>query len=87
MTDRKYDHGDAIVATFNPKRLDTLRDEARPLIGMRLTWHYLWYVTEEDGGAYVGQPVFETRDVESWVGWVPLEDLDDVATTHEEHEA
>lgn len=67
-------YGRTQVATFKPKRADTLRDRAKPYIGMTAEWRSLWVVTEEDGGDYVGQTVWEPVDAE-WFGWVPDEDL------------
>lgn len=63
------------VATFEPKRRDNLRSEAVGFIGQTLRWRGLWVVTDEDGGPYVGQVVWEPGDRSLWFGWVPDEDL------------
>src|SRR5690606_29233534 len=61
-------------ATFTPKRLDTLRPEARAHIGKTYLWHRMWTITEDDGGPYVGQTAWQP-DPEFGVGWAPDEDL------------
>jgi hypothetical protein len=63
------------TATFQPKRRDTLRPRAESLIGQTIEWQALWVVTEEDGGDYIGQTVWEPVDEALWCGWVPDEDL------------
>jgi len=74
-----WGHGDVIEATFNPKIVETLRPESKEHVGKRYIFKYCWHVTEEDGGDYVGQPVFANYDNHvSYFGWVPLEDLDDI---------
>lgn len=64
-----------MLATFAPKRRDTLKPEATPFIGRTMEWRELWVVTEDDGGPYIGQTVWEPVDRGIWFGWVPDEDL------------
>ena len=70
-----------VSARFEPKRLDTLRPEARPHVGQTFEWLASWKITEEDGGPYVGQWAFTLAygpDYETAApnfGWVPEEDL------------
>jgi hypothetical protein len=63
------------TATFQPQRLGTLRPESEQFIGQTFEWRGLWVVTEEVGGDYVGQTVWEPADRDVWFGWVPDEDL------------
>lgn len=66
-------------ATFTPKRTDDLKPGTDALIGQSFEWRGLWVVTEEDGGNYVGQTLWELVDAEVArkhnFGWVPDEDL------------
>lgn len=82
MKDIKFGHyGENVVreieATFNPKIIKTLRPSVVPKIGKRFIFTYAWTMTEEDGGDYVGQPVFYVLNGDLY-GWTPLEDLDDI---------
>ncbi len=70
--------GRVIEATFSPKRLDTLKPEVRPLIGVRMQFDHLWRIDPEDGGPYVGQDAWQAKGHPE-AGWFPTEDLDDVA--------
>jgi hypothetical protein len=77
MSDR-FGHGDKIEATFNPKRLDTLRPECKPFIGKRATFSYCWEIGEGDPKDYIGQQAW----MPPWewnIGWIPTEDLDDIS--------
>ena len=66
-------------ATFEPKRLHTLKPEMRDRAGMRVELEPSWEMTEEDGGSYVGQIVFHPVEAERERGWpylwIPEEDL------------
>ena len=42
------------TARFEPLRRDDLRNNATEWIGRELRWERAWLITEEDGGAYVG---------------------------------
>lgn len=67
-----------IEATFNPKRLDTLRPEAEPFIGKRLEWTRGWEIEDGDSSVYQGQVAWIPRRWEDReVGWIPSEDLED----------
>lgn len=72
---------DVIDATYNPKRLDTLRGRAKRHIGERLRWQC---IGTADEGTYAGQLMWEqyppTEHVDDWMGWAPHEDLDDIAS-------
>ncbi len=72
-----FEQFDEVEATFQPKRMDTLRDLARSFVGDRLRWRCLWGIDDEDGGPYVGQHAWESETV-PYIGWVPTEDLDDI---------
>lgn len=65
-----------VIAKFNPKRLETLKDEAKPYIGKELILIAAWPITKEDGGDYVGQWAF--TGFYKNLGWIPEEDLDDI---------
>jgi hypothetical protein len=69
---------DEVVATFQPKRLDTLKPEAAAAVGYRGRFRVIWEITEEDGGPYVGQWAFEFCDRGLRQGWVPEEDLEEI---------
>jgi hypothetical protein len=68
-----------VQAYFEPKRTETLRDEARPFIGKLMTFEALWLIDEEDGGPYVGQWAMRAcaENGLDWLplGWVPEEDI------------
>lgn len=70
---------DVVVATFQPKRLDTLKDHLRPHIGYRGKWEVYWIIEE---GVYEGQAAlwpWEGSAFEApFHAWVPEEDLVDV---------
>lgn len=71
------------VATFQPARTDDLKPDALEHVGETFEWRGLWVVTEDDGGPYVGQTVWERADESlPWFGWVPDEDLVDVDEIH-----
>lgn len=69
---------DKVTGYFEPKRIDTLCDEAKPFVGQLLTFEALWKIDDEDGGPYIGQwamrPIADNGD---WLpmGWVPFEDI------------
>ena len=88
MTELTPEFGTQIAATFQPKRLETLRRENHPLIGQRLTFTYAWTVDDEDGGPYVGQAVWiahdDRADSPRLHGWVPDEDLTDIEPINQE---
>lgn len=70
---------DKVKAYFEPKRLETLRDEAKPFVGKLMTFEALWIIDEEDGGPYVGQWAMRAcgENKLDWLpfGWVPEEDI------------
>lgn len=75
MNIKQIERGDVVVATFQPKRLDDLKPEARNWIGYRGTWEYLWTI---EAGNYIGQIAFgllKDRHKAPFV-WVPECDLD-----------
>ena len=75
----QFEHLQHVRARFEPKRMETLRPEARPFIGRTFEWMASWKITEEDGGPYVGQWAFtlsyspENEGLN--FGWAPEEDL------------
>ena len=76
----QIEHLQHLRARFEPKRLDTLRPEARPFVGQTFKWMASWKITEEDGGPYVGQWAFtlsysSVNEGQQNFGWVPEEDL------------
>jgi hypothetical protein len=72
-------HGEHFLATFLPKRLETLRPHGLQFIGRRGVWHTAWIITPDDGGPYVGQWACASFDSGlSELGWIPFEDFDDV---------
>ena len=67
------------IGVFNPKNLQTLREEPKPFIGQVILWRALWVI--EDGEVYAGQWVYEPLDVDTrerlcLAGWVPAEDIE-----------
>ena len=69
---------DEITGYFEPKRMDTLRDRAKPFVSKLLNFKAMWLVEEEDGGPYVGQWAMEPSDENGNclpIGWVPFEDI------------
>lgn len=73
--------GDKIVATFNPKKTDTLKDSVKSIIGKTFMFSFLWYIDDEDSSVYAGQiawgfPTKVTDDIHAT--WCPSEDLDSV---------
>ena len=69
---------DKITGYFQPKRTETLRDEALPFVGRLLTFEALWLIDKEDGGPYVGQWAMRPiNEAGGWlpIGWVPEEDI------------
>ena len=68
-----------VQAYFEPKRVETLRDEAKPFIGMLMTFEALWLIEESDGGPYVGQWAMGSSAANGIdclpFGWVPQEDI------------
>jgi hypothetical protein len=67
-----------IEATFSPKHLDTLRDDARQYIGQRMRFTVAWWIDDEDGGPYVGQ--WACLPADRQFGWVPETDLSEIVT-------
>ena len=80
------DHGDFKFGVFEPKRLDTLRPEAKPLVGQTFKFRYAWTMDEDD--PYPGQVAWiidradEDRlhlpdEQRGW--WYPDEDIRELA--------
>lgn len=73
--------GDRIIATFNPKKLDTLKEPVKSVIGKTFMFSFLWHIEDEDSSVYSGQiawgfPHQLTDQIQAT--WCPSEDLDDV---------
>ena len=69
---------EVITGYYEPKRMDTLRDIAKPFIGKLLNFKAMWLVDEEDGGPYVGQWAMEPFDENGnclHIGLLPFEDI------------
>ena len=72
----KLQRFDKVLATFSPRRVDDLRDEAPAAIGLRGVFAAAWLIEE---GPYRGQWAMSPNDFERFrFGWVPLCDLSDV---------
>jgi hypothetical protein len=73
---------DVVLATFQPRRTDDLKEHARAWVGVRMRWCAAWEIDEDDGGPYVGQMAMTPHDPTppglEWLGWVPFCDLADV---------
>ena len=74
---------DYISFVFNPKKLDTLRDNAKTYICKELTGMVSWAIDE---GVYKGQFAITTislngENIDKYIGWIPLEDCDNIITT------
>ena len=65
------DQFERVQAYFEPRRVETLRDEAKPFIGQVLTFEALWIIDEEDGGPYVGQWAMRAIG-ENDIDWLPF---------------
>ncbi len=80
---------DLVEGTFEPVKRDDLRPLVAKWIGRRLSWRAGWFITEDDGGEYVGQwamlPMGGEHAPDFQGGtpfaWVPLCDLADVKLT------
>lgn len=67
---------DKVFAEFRPKRLDTLKPEAREVIGLKCLWEALWIIEEGESEPYTGQwamrPLVKPPPD---FAWAPEEDL------------
>lgn len=70
-------HGTMLAARFVPRRLDNLRDELRPLIGIAALWTYAG--TSGDDEPYPGQHRWLPEDPQFASYWAPEEDLEELA--------
>ena len=72
----RFNQYDKVKAVYNPKNIDTLKDEAKPFIDKPLMFQALWIInTGECEGQWAFQPL--TMDGERVsMGWVPQEDIE-----------
>lgn len=80
--ERTYAGRPIIRATFQPKRLDTLKPDAAEHVGETFDWEFLWEIGEDDSAVYAGQAAWQPLDPNRalpWFGWVPTEDLEEIA--------
>ena len=65
-----------VWGTYNPKRTDDLKDEAKQYIGKRLLWRYMWEIEDgEYAGQYAMMPDYIAhKDMQ--MGWSPECDVD-----------
>jgi hypothetical protein len=75
--------GDTIIARFQPKRTETLRECMLPYIGQVFEFQHVW--TAEEGETYAGQgcwvmsPKYNDDLPRGVVGlWIPREDLEEL---------
>jgi len=81
MGSNNYGIGDKILARFNPKHLDTLRECYKPIIGQIFEWECCGAMEK---GVYAGQSIwFMCRhhlpalpNRECGHHWIPIEDLE-----------
>ncbi len=72
-------YGARPTARFSPKRLDDLRPEMRPLIGVVSTWRYAFTGAADE--PYPGQQRWQSEDGRFGPYWVPAEDLEPIEKT------
>ena len=71
---------DRVSFVFNPKKLDTLRDNTKQYIGKKLIGMVSWIIED---GVYGGQFAISTvslngENIDYNIGWIPQEDCDNI---------
>ena len=73
--------GDTVTGTYDPLRIDDLKDDVLGWIGSRIKWYASWVV---EGGHYRGQIAMTPHELNGDlppIGWIPLCDLKQIEPT------